>query len=67
MSDYYVIEFYSSSGARVTQEHVPASICLAHYVEYVERELSRGFGLGSARIFNSRCDVIHSAQFFVPN
>ena len=63
---YFTIEFYSHSGKRVAQEHVPASICLAHYIEYVERELSRGISLGSARIFNSRCEVIHTAEFFVP-
>jgi hypothetical protein len=63
---YFTIEFYNHNGLRVTQEHVPASICLAHYVEYVERELSRGFSLGSARIFNSRCEIIHSANFFEP-
>jgi hypothetical protein len=63
---YFVIEFYNHNGLRVTQEHVPASICLAHYVDYVERELSRGFNRGSARIYNARAEVIHSAGFFVP-
>lgn len=58
MSDYYVIEFYSSSGARVTQEHVPADNDIAYYAEYIARELTRGISLASARLFNSRCDML---------
>jgi hypothetical protein len=63
---YFTIEFYTHAGCRATQEHVPASVCLAHYVDYVERELSRGFNLGSARIYNARSEVIHSTCFFAP-
>jgi hypothetical protein len=63
---YYVIEFYTHAGCRATQENVPAFIDLAYYIEYIERELSRGFNLGSARIYNARAEVIHSAGFFVP-
>jgi hypothetical protein len=63
---HFTIEFYNHTGLRATQEHVPASICLAHYVEYVERVLAQSFGLGSARIYNARSEVVHSAGFFVP-